>query len=328
DGDATISSNIGTLTAITDATYAISSTPAVGRAVKIKAAATASDPAIDFNGGTYNVLGDPMTETLGTFRSTIDGVDGTITFNAASINADIIKAGSFGDNGVLKIGGGSLNANTMLKLYATGSNGLIDFVKDVILSIPGESNQIIIAATTVRIEPGVTVTVTTGMPPASVYTDHANFNTPGFGSFAGQGVFVAGPTASAPPFDDTIARATKGSRGGSATAATSPGVAPTRTPSGNAGGKKFVAKAHGNIPPAVRDGSTEHRGDVRVADTNQLIELMDNPAAFAMMDRRRSPAEIKRSALGLGKDHSSGSARGSPSGANQLRDPRGQMARP
>ena len=64
---------------------------------------------INFNGGTYNAGGK--------FVGFMDG-SGTMTFNNASVRADVLKVGVFGTNGVLNIGGGTLSADTMLKLYA------------------------------------------------------------------------------------------------------------------------------------------------------------------------------------------------------------------
>ncbi|MEO5721226.1 MAG: hypothetical protein ABIR71_07135 [Chthoniobacterales bacterium] len=43
--------------------------------------------------------------------------------NSANLRADVIKAGAFGANGQLNIGNSSLNANSLIRLYATGSNG-------------------------------------------------------------------------------------------------------------------------------------------------------------------------------------------------------------
>ena len=57
--------------------------------------------------------------------------NGTITFNNASAHADVLKAGVFGTNGVLNIGGGTLSADTTLELYASGSNGQLNFVSNV-----------------------------------------------------------------------------------------------------------------------------------------------------------------------------------------------------
>ncbi len=149
--------------------------------------------AININGGNYDVGG--------TFRSTIDG-NGTITFNSANINADVIKAGVFGPNGVLMVGGGSLSANTELKLYAPGSNGKIEFNADVSLS--GGSTAAIIAANTVTIDNGVTVTIGGGIA-AQVYANNRNYVGGGTGSsstgtFAGAGA-VNNPLGGQPTFD-------------------------------------------------------------------------------------------------------------------------------
>lgn len=84
----------------------------------------AANSTILVNGGTYNVGG--------TFLSYIDG-NGTITFNNATAHADVLKAGVFGANGVLNIGGGTLSADTTLKLYAPGSNGQLNFVSNITL---------------------------------------------------------------------------------------------------------------------------------------------------------------------------------------------------
>ena len=60
-------------------------------------------------------------------------------------------------NGTLRIGGGTLSANTLLHLYAPGSNGMIDFVGNTTLNSSGTAA--VIAANTVTIENGVVVTI-------------------------------------------------------------------------------------------------------------------------------------------------------------------------
>ena len=91
EGGATINMNVsGTATVTNDATIAMyGSDGAVGGAE------------ININGGNYNAGG--------TFLSYIDG-NGTITFTNASVHADALKGGVFGDNGTLNIGGGMLSA--------------------------------------------------------------------------------------------------------------------------------------------------------------------------------------------------------------------------
>ena len=100
----------------------------------------------------------------------MDG-SGTMTFNNATIHADTLKAVIFGANGTLRIGGGSFSANTLLHLYAPGSNGLVDFVANTTLNSSGTAA--VIAANTVTIENGVVVTIA-GSTPASVYTNPNN----------------------------------------------------------------------------------------------------------------------------------------------------------
>jgi hypothetical protein len=147
---------------------------------------------INFNGGTYDV-GD-------TFLTTMLN-DGQITFNNASVHADVLKAGVFGSNGALNIGGGTLSADSTLKLYAPGSNGQLNFVSNVTL---GGNSAKILAANSVTIFNNVVVTIG-GPNPADVYTNNANYT--GFGgngtttgTFAGAGAHDPQPLSSAPPF--------------------------------------------------------------------------------------------------------------------------------
>ena len=180
----------GTATVTNDATVAIyGSDGAVGGA------------GININGGNYNVGG--------TFLSYIDG-NGTITFNNASAHADVVKAGVFGTNGVLNIGGGTLSADSTLKLYAPGTNGQLNFVSNVTL---GGNSAKILAANSITIFDNVVVTIG-GPNPANVYTGFSgeipNANYTGFGgngsttgTFGGAGANDPQPIEKAPPFDST-----------------------------------------------------------------------------------------------------------------------------
>jgi hypothetical protein len=153
----------------------------------------AAASAILINGGNYNVGG--------TFLTYMDG-NGSITFNNASAHADVLKAGVFGANGVLNIGGGNLSADTILKLYAPGSNGQLNFVSNVTL---GGNSTKILAANSVTIFDNVVVTIG-GELPASVYTNNANYseewggNGSTTGTFAGAGAKRPRPLSEAPPF--------------------------------------------------------------------------------------------------------------------------------
>jgi len=188
EGSAMINMNVANSATVThDATVAIyGSDGAVGGA------------GININGGNYNVGG--------TFLSYIDG-NGTITFNNASAHADVLKAGVFGANGVLNIGGGTLSADSTLKLYAPGSNGQLNFISNVTL---GGNSLKILAANSITIFNNVVVTIG-GPKPADVYTGFTgeipNANYTGFGgnksttgTFAGAGANDPQPLTNAPPF--------------------------------------------------------------------------------------------------------------------------------
>jgi len=189
-GNAAISMNVsGTATITNDATFQIFGSDG------------AKSASIDFNGGNYNAGG--------MFLAYMDG-NGTITFNNASAHADVLKAGVFGANGVLNIGGGTLSANTTLKLYAPGSNGQLNFISNVTL---GGNSVKILAANTVTIFNNVVVTIG-GSKPADVYTgftnETPNANYTGFGgngsttgTFGGAGANDPQPIENAPPFDST-----------------------------------------------------------------------------------------------------------------------------
>jgi hypothetical protein len=196
-GDASISFNVPGATGVAgDATFAIYGSDGAGSA------------SVTFNGGNYQVGG--------TFLAYIDQ-SGTISFNTASAHADVLKAGVFGANGVVNIGGGTLSADSQLKLYAPGSNGQINFVSNVTL---GGNAAKILAANSVTIFNNVVVTIT-GPAPADVYTNHANYtgyggNETTTGTFAGQGAHNPQPLSSAPPFDNS-ANASSANRSRTAT---------------------------------------------------------------------------------------------------------------
>jgi hypothetical protein len=149
--------------------------------------------AIVIDGGNYNVGG--------TFLTYMDG-NGAITFNNASAHADILKAGVFGANGALNIGGGTISADTILKLYAPGSNGQLNFFSNVTL---GGNSKKILAANSITIFDNVVVTIG-GELAADVFTNNANYskewggNGSTTGTFAGAGAKRPRPLAEAPPF--------------------------------------------------------------------------------------------------------------------------------
>ena len=130
------------------------------------------------------------------------GVNGQTTLNNATIHGDVVKLSALGANGRLNIGTGNLlNADTILKLYAPGSNGTLNFLSNVTLSSPSN----ILAANTINIAQGVTVTINSPQA-ADVFTNNPNYF--GFGgtgtaatsgTFGGAGAKNPQPLANAPP---------------------------------------------------------------------------------------------------------------------------------
>ncbi|MEP7015169.1 MAG: FecR domain-containing protein [Verrucomicrobiota bacterium] len=172
-----------------------------------------------------NANGDTgaITAERGTVEIRHDGDFGVINISNANIAADIVKIGALGTNGVLNIGGGFISADTMLKLYATGSSGTINFIANV--SLNGASTKII-AANTVNIMDGVTVHIDMAGAAVSVYTNHPNYSTDfggngtHTGTFDGAGANNPTPLATPPPPFDAGAG---GGRTGSGSGGHNPG---------------------------------------------------------------------------------------------------------
>ena len=260
-GNATIDMNVsGTATVTNDATF------------QILGSDGAKTAAINFNGGNYSVGG--------TFLSFIDG-NGTITFNNASAHADVLKAGVFGTNGTLNIGGGTLSADTTLKLYAPGSNGQLNFISNVTL---GGNGAKILAANTVTIFNNVVVTID-GKNPADVYTgftgETPNANYTGFGgngsttgTFAGAGANDPLPLSKAPPFGTTNNVMSSGKSGGG----------------GKATNIKISVSSTDELLALLNDVHPGRDGRIRVPDSNRTSHgrnaSRSNASAFLNANRR------------------------------------------
>ena len=257
-GNAVISMNVsGNTTVTTDAT------------IQIYGSDGAASAAININGGNYDVGG--------TFFNVIDG-NGTIAFNNASVHADVLKVGAFGTNGVLNIGGGTLSADTTLKLYASGSNGQLNFISDVTL---GGNSAKILAANSITILDGVVVTVgnIADENPADVFTNHANYssdfggNDSTTGTFAGSGANDPQPLPSAPPFDNSARPRT--ANGPSTT--TSHPRPPSRTPVSHSRTPSATHVTSTNRPHGdLKVGSKKSTGPaIKVSDSGQLLSLLE-----------------------------------------------------
>jgi hypothetical protein len=253
-GNAAINMNVsGSASVTNDATVAIYGSDGPASA------------AINFNGGSY--------DAGGTFSVFTDG-NGTITFNNASLHADVLKVGALGTNGVLNIGGGTLSADTTLKLYAGGSNGTINFKADVTLG--GNAATKILAANSITIFNNVTVTIG-GSTPADVYTTNANYsalfggNGSTTGTFAGAGANDPQPLSSAPAFDDPPPPA------GVTTTSTSTRTAakgPTLSTTSSTTGTKSGSTLSSPKPTSTKTGGPA----INVSNTDQLLSLLDGAA--------------------------------------------------
>jgi hypothetical protein len=238
----------------------------------------ATSAAINFNGGSYGVGG--------TFLSSIDG-NGTITFNNASAHANVLQVGALGTNGVLNIGGGTLSADTTLKLYAPGSNGTLNFTASVTL---GGTAAKILAANSVTIFNNVTVTIG-GDIAANVYTTNANYaltsggNGSTSGTFAGAGANSPQPLSSAPAFNDPpAALATTGTASTtvkSPTLSSSSGTASTTAKSPALSTISGTTSTKVSSPTLSTTSVTSKKTTgsvINVSSSNQLLSMLDGAA--------------------------------------------------
>ncbi len=272
-GDATINMNVGgTATVTNNATVQILGNDPAGSA------------AINFNGGSYTVGG--------TFLSTIDG-NGAIKFANANISADTIKAAVFGSNGTLMISGGTLSANTLMKLYATGSSGTIDFTANVTLTC--KAAALILAANTITINDNVVVTIA-GSFQASVYANIANYSGSGgngttTGTFAGAGASNPQSLGNAPPFSASATSATKSSASGSTTVASA--TASSSTKSQSSSGTHVASSSNVNAAsggarqsPSQSDVSlaAARKATSGKATTSSTINLSNSAELLSLLD--------------------------------------------
>jgi filamentous hemagglutinin len=261
-GNAAINMNVsGTANVTTDATFEILGSDGVAKGA-----------AINFNGGSYAVGG--------TFLGMIDG-NGAITFNNTSVRADIVKVGVFGTNGTLTIGGGAISANTLLKLYAPGNNGTLNFVANVTLSSGTAAN---LAAKTITIQPSVVVNIAGNGGPANIFTSNPNYNfTPGpsytgppgnpsNGSFGGNGALDPQPLANAPSFTDPPASSPNGAAGAVTQTLSSANVTSSGKVNGGLGGARQKSGELA-VPNGKATGTT-----INVGSSAQLLSMLDAAA--------------------------------------------------
>ena len=119
--------------------------------------------------------------------------DSTASIQASTLAANVIKARAFSAGGnALVIDGSTLNANTLIQLYAEGA-GTLQFRNQVNLNTP----HAVLAGKTVEVQAGGAVNV---KGKASVFTDDARFNLPGYGTLNAGGGTTMQPHAARPKF--------------------------------------------------------------------------------------------------------------------------------
>ncbi len=238
-GNATINMNVsGTADVASDATF------------EILGSDDASAATINFNDGSY--------DAGGTFLAFIDG-NGTIAFNNTSVHADVLKVGVFGANGVLNIGGGTLSADTTLKLYASGSSGQLNFIPTSHSAATARKFSRLIRSRFSTALSLLSVTSPTKIQP-TVYTNHAHYTTDfggngsTTGTFAGSGANDPLPLDEAPDFDDDPRPANPSA----SPRPESPPRPASRTP---------ISHARPSAGPHVTSAD-RHHGDVRTGSSN------------------------------------------------------------
>jgi hypothetical protein len=142
---------------------------------------TSAGGAIVFDGG-------KAVAEKGTVELLNNGVQGTISLNNATISGDVVKIGALASNGQVLIRGGTISADTTLKLYAPRGNGSVRFLEDTTL---GGNGAKLIVGHQVTIDNGKTVTIG-GSQAASVYAQKPNYTGSGgngstTGTFGGKG---------------------------------------------------------------------------------------------------------------------------------------------
>jgi hypothetical protein len=142
-------------------------------------------------GGDVNVSGTVRADK-GAVEIRNTGSNGVINVTNANLRGDTVKALALGSDGQLVISGGTISADTLINLYAGGSNGTVKFEESVTLS--GNSVKTI-QGNTVTIKDGKIVTIS-GPAPASVFTNIPNYTGSGgngstTGTFGGQGATTA-----------------------------------------------------------------------------------------------------------------------------------------
>jgi hypothetical protein len=106
----------------------------------------------------------------------VESVQGNVTLKNLNVSSsDVFKARTQGPNGLLTIDGGTVNANSIIRLYGEGANGVL-FKGTTTLN----TSEVQIAGKIVEVQSGGNVNVTQGN--AHVFSDDHRYNKPNYGN--------------------------------------------------------------------------------------------------------------------------------------------------
>lgn len=108
----------------------------------------------------------------------MEALAGNIHLLNTQTSGDVFKATTYGANGWINVGGTTINAGTLIQLYAQGANGGVRFIASSNLNSP----SVKIAGKTVEILSGQTVTVDSSS--FKVFSDNHKYNISGQGNFS------------------------------------------------------------------------------------------------------------------------------------------------
>lgn len=108
----------------------------------------------------------------------MEALAGNIHLLNTQTSGDIFKATTYGGNGWINVGGTTINAGTLIQLFAKGANGGVRFTESSQLNAPAVK----IAGKTVEVLDGKTVTVYSSS--FKVFSDNHKYNTTGQGNFS------------------------------------------------------------------------------------------------------------------------------------------------
>ncbi|QIF00918.1 FecR domain-containing protein [Roseimicrobium sp. ORNL1] len=109
----------------------------------------------------------------------MEALAGNIHLLNTQTSGDIFKATTYGANGWINVGGTTINAGTLIQLFAQGANGGVRFTDNSQLNSP----VVKIVGKTVEVLNGKTVTVPESTSSFKIFSDNHKYNISGQGTF-------------------------------------------------------------------------------------------------------------------------------------------------